>query len=78
MTMRGPDFDPDAIPAHYQFLQSLRDRGVLEQAGPFTDRSGGAYVLAAGSFEEARSLAEQDPLHLRNCSIVTVREWDAC
>ena len=77
MTIRGPSFDPDAVPAHYEFLQNLRDRGVLEQAGPFTDKSGGAYVLHAESLDDARSLAEQDPLHLRNCSAITVHEWNA-
>ena len=77
MTIRRPTFDPDAIPAHYEFLQSLRDQGMLEQAGPFTDSSGGAYVLSAASLDEARDLAEQDPLHLRSCSTVTVREWNA-
>jgi uncharacterized protein YciI len=44
LTLRKPHFDDSVIPAHYAFLQSLRDRGILEQAGPFTDRSGGAYV----------------------------------
>lgn len=77
MTIRGPGFDPEAVPAHYAFLQDLRDRGMLEQAGPFTDRTGGAYVLRAESLDEARSLAEQDPLHLRQCSAVTVNEWNA-
>jgi uncharacterized protein YciI len=77
MTMRRPDFDPAAIPDHYHFLQDLRDRGLLEQAGPFADASGGAYVLKAASFDEAKRLAEQDPLHLRGCSTVTVHAWDA-
>jgi len=40
LTLRKPHFDDSVIPAHYAFLQSLRDRGILEQAGPFTDRSG--------------------------------------
>ena len=77
MTIRRPDFDPDAVPGHYEFLDRLRAEGVLEQAGPFTDRTGGAYVLRAQSLDDARSLAEQDPLKLRNCSTVTVHEWNA-
>ena len=77
MTIRGPQFDMDAVPAHYAFLQDLRERGILEQAGPFTDRSGGAYVLSAESLDAARALAEQDPLHLRRCSTITVHEWKA-
>ena len=77
LTLRKPQFDDTVIPAHYAFLQSLRDGDILEQAGPFTDRSGGAYVIRADSIERARELAEQDPLHLHDCSDVTVREWDA-
>ena len=77
LTMRLPEFDQQMIPAHYRFLDDLRDRSLLEQAGPFTDKSGGAYVLQAESLEEARRLAKQDPLALRNCSKVTVHEWDA-
>jgi uncharacterized protein YciI len=77
LTIRKPQFDSSVIPAHYAFLQSLRDSGILEQAGPFTDRSGGAYVIRAESLEAARQLAEQDPLHIKDCSDVTAREWDA-
>lgn len=77
LTVRGPEFDPQMIPAHYEFLDRLRNETLLEQAGPFTDMSGGAYVLTADSLDEAVALAEQDPLYLRNCSTIIVREWDA-
>ena len=77
LTIRKPRFDASFVPAHYDFLQSLRDRGLLEHAGPFTDRSGGAYVIRADSLDSARELAHHDPLHLHDCSEVTVREWDA-
>jgi uncharacterized protein YciI len=77
ITLRNPDFDPDVVLAHYQFLSDLRDRGLLEQAGPFTDRTGGAYVLNAASLQEATLLAHQDPLHLRRCSALTIHEWDS-
>lgn len=77
LTMRLSEFDPQIIPAHYRFLDDLRDRSLLEQAGPFTDKSGGAYVLQADNLEEAQRLAKQDPLALRNCSNVTVHEWDS-
>lgn len=77
LTIRKPHFDPSVVPAHYDFLQSLRDRGLLEQAGPFTDRSGGAYVITADTLDAAIDLAHQDPLHRHDCSDVTVRGWDA-
>jgi uncharacterized protein YciI len=77
LTMRKPQFDTSFVPAHYAFLQSLRDQGVLEQSGPFTDKSGGAYVIRAEGLESARVIAAEDPLSLHDCSDVTVREWDA-
>jgi uncharacterized protein YciI len=77
LTIRKPTFDPAVRDAHYSFLDELRSRGLLEQAGPFTDGTGGAYVLAANNLDEARRVAEQDPLHLRDCSAVTVYEWDS-
>jgi uncharacterized protein YciI len=76
ITLRTPDFREDAIPRHYAFLADLRASGRLEGAGPFTDRSGGAYLLLVDNLEEAQSIAFQDPLHLENCSVVTVREWN--
>jgi len=77
LTMRRPEFDPEVIPEHYQFLDDLRDQSLLEEAGPFSDKTGGAYVLRAASLEEAKRLAAQDPLALRRCSNLTVHEWDA-
>ena len=77
LTIRKPQFDTVHVSAHYEFLKSLRDRGILEQAGPFTDRSGGAYVIQAENFGAAREIADHDPLHIHDCSDVTVREWDA-
>lgn len=77
LTIRKPQFDASFVPDHYAFLQSLRDGEVLEQAGPFTDKSGGAYVIRADSFESAREIAGRDPLAVHDCSEVTVREWDA-
>ena len=77
LTIRRPTFDDAVRPDHYAFLESLRRRAILEQAGPFTDRSGGAYVIRARNLDEARKIAHEDPLHRHDCSDVTVREWDA-
>jgi uncharacterized protein YciI len=77
MTIRKPSFDESVVPAHYEFLQLLRDREILEQAGPFTDRSGGAYVIYADNLAEAQAIAQDDPLVRQDCSAATVREWAA-
>lgn len=77
MTVRTPQFQPSVIDAHYAFLERLRQQGQLELAGPFTDKSGGAYLIKAACLDEAQSLAFSDPVHTSGSSIVTVYEWNA-
>jgi len=76
-TFRTPQFDPSVIEAHYAFLDGLRAEEKLELAGPFTDKSGGAYLIRAANMEEAKMLAFSDPLCISKSSLVTVYEWDA-
>ncbi|MHB8388316.1 MAG: YciI family protein [Acidobacteriaceae bacterium] len=77
VTFRTPQFQPSVIEAHHAFLDSLRQQGKLEFAGPFTDKSGGAYLIRAANLEEAKALAFADPVHTSKSSIVTVYEWNA-
>ena len=77
LTLRRPGFDPAVIAPHYAHLDRLRADGVLELAGPFPDKSGGAYVLRAASLQDAQALAFADPLHVGGASEVSVREWTA-
>ena len=55
---------------------SLKTAGKLEAFGPFTDKSGGAYLVRAESLQDARALAFADPVYLTGSSEVTVREWN--
>ena len=75
--MRTPDFQTDQLEPHRAFLDQLRGQGSLELAGPFTDGSGGAYLLQAESLDAARAIAFADPLYRSGSSRVTVLEWDA-
>jgi uncharacterized protein YciI len=77
LVLRNPSFDEALLAAHARFLSGLRSRSRIELAGPFADRSGGAYLLRADSMEEARALAEADPLHASGASRVVVHEWEA-
>ncbi len=76
-TFRTPQFREGVIPAHLAYLERLRQQRKLELAGPFADKSGGAYVIRAENMEEAKELAFHDPLHTTNSSTVTVYEWNA-
>ncbi|HET7176949.1 MAG TPA: YciI family protein [Gammaproteobacteria bacterium] len=77
LTQRTPGFQPYVLKEHYEFLGRLRSAALLELAGPFSDRSGGAYLIRAANLEEATAMAHQDPLHQRGFSRLSVHEWDA-
>lgn len=77
VTIRQPAFQESAIALHYDFLARLREQGRLELAGPFSDKSGGAYVLKVESLEAAQGLAYSDPVYVTGSSLVTVYEWNA-
>src|SRR5215207_7739530 len=55
------------IPAHLVNQVRLEKEGVMFAAGPLTKEDGtrhrGMFVLRANSFEEARAIADADPLH---------------
>ena len=75
VTQRTPDFRPEVVAPHYAFLASLRDKGVLLDAGGFVDKTGGAYVVSASSQAQAEAIASLDPLHTWGASKLVVREW---
>lgn len=50
-------------PAHRDYLTSLKAKGQLVLAGPFTDDSGALIVYEAGSKDEAERLLQGDPFH---------------
>jgi uncharacterized protein YciI len=76
LAMRTPKFDAGVLAAHRAHLNALKARGILEASGPFTDKSGGAYLIRAESLEDARAVAFADPVHLTGASEITVREWN--
>lgn len=65
-------------PVHRQYLTSLRERGQLAAAGPFTDDSGALIVYEAGSAEEAERLIQADPFHQNGIFLrYQLRPWNA-
>jgi uncharacterized protein YciI len=48
-------------PTHRAYLTSLKEKGQLAAAGPFTDDSGALIIYEAGSKEEAEKLIKADP-----------------
>ena len=75
LVMRRPSFDPAVVPLHREFLETLRAQGRNELSGAFGDKSGGAYLLRAASFDEALAIAHRDPCHTSGGWDITVHEW---
>lgn len=66
---------------HLQFQISLEERGISFGAGPFWDdaeelwQGEGMIILRAASLDEARKLADEDPMHKSGAREYTIRPW---
>ena len=69
------------LPKHLEYIQALEQSGKLMFAGPLSDETGekmeamGMLVLRAASLEDARVLAENDPMHLTGARTFVLRRW---
>ena len=69
------------LPEHLDYQRQLENEGSLAFAGPLSDESGtemhgmGLIIYRAGSFEQARDLADNDPMHERGVRTYTLRKW---
>lgn len=64
-------------PVHRQYLTTLRERGQLAVAGPFTDDSGSLIVYEAASREEAEKILQGDPFHSNGIFVkYQLRPWN--
>jgi len=68
------------LPQHLDYMIGLEKSGVLFASGPLADAGGktrgdGLTILRAGSAEEARRIASQDPFVTGGLRSFEVREW---
>ncbi len=69
------------LPDHLAYQAKLEADGVLVFAGPMSDESGtmmegvGLIVYRAQSFEHARELASNDPMHKAGARSFVLRKW---
>ncbi len=80
-----PTGDPEAVkaalPDHLAYQREMEDQGRLVLAGPISDATGdemqgnGMIVYRAASMEEARAMAEADPMHAQGARSFTLRKW---
>ena len=70
-----------ALPEHLAYQAQLETEGTLVLAGPLSDESGdempgmGMIIYRAQSFEHARELAANDPMHRDGARSFTLRKW---
>ena len=77
--------DPERIkqnlPDHLRYQAEQEQAGHLVLAGPVSDESGeqmegsGLIVYRANSLEQARTIAENDPMHLSGARVFTIQCW---
>jgi uncharacterized protein YciI len=63
---------------HYQI--ELEKKGIMFAAGPLsTDDSGwpgtGMFILRAKDFDEARAIADADPMHRSGARVYSLQKW---
>jgi len=63
-------------PQHMEFLVEKEKEGKIFARGRFTEGKGGLVVYTADSFEEAKKLAESDPLVLNGARFLELYEWE--
>jgi uncharacterized protein len=73
--MLDPEKNKQTLSDHIAYLEELDYAGKIFARGPFLDGSGGLVVYKAESFEEALSLAKQDPHVIRKSRRLELKEW---
>ena len=69
------------LPDHLAYQKEMEAEGALVLAGPMSDESGmamqgvGLIVYRAPSFEDAKALAEADPMHKAGARSFKLRRW---
>ncbi len=70
-----PKKDAELLTTHKEYLQKYIDEGKIFAKGPFTDHSGGLVIYRVNSYEEAESLAKNDPAVLHHARRLILKEW---
>jgi uncharacterized protein YciI len=68
------------IPEHLRYQVSLEQRGIMFGAGPLMNEEGkprgrGMIIIRANSFDEAKAIADADPMHARGVRAYSIDRW---
>ncbi|MEM9938285.1 MAG: YciI family protein [Pseudomonadota bacterium] len=77
-----PQLVVDNLMAHLDYQVELQDAGIMFGAGPLQEEGApsfppvaGMIIVRAASFEEARAIADADPMHSSGARTYTLRKW---
>lgn len=78
---QGPEAVKANLPDHLAYQRAMEEDGKLVMAGPVSDDTGeemqgaGLIIYRASSFDEARAMAAQDPMHASGARSHTITRW---
>lgn len=76
-----PELIKENLSVHLEYQNMLERQGSLAFAGPMSDETGtqmqgmGLIIYRAASFDDARALANADPMHISGARKYTLRKW---
>ena len=71
----------EVLPTHLQYQKKIESQGILMAAGPLSDETGSAWtgkgliILRTPTLEDARKVAEADPMHSSGARKFQVLPW---
>lgn len=77
----SPELVKATLMEHLAYQREMEIQGKLAFAGPVSDESGelmqgnGLVIYKASSLDEAREIAENDPMHQSGARTYTLRRW---
>ena len=77
----APEEFQKVLPDHWAYMETLEKDGSLMFAGPLSDEEGenifgeGMLIYRAASLEDAKALADGDPMHAQGARTYTLRKW---
>lgn len=77
----SPEKMQEILPRHLDYQKEMEAAGKLFLAGPLSDETGtemsggGLIIYRAASIDEARKIAEADPMHSEGGRTFTIRCW---
>ena len=72
----GKPVSEQPLKEHGKYMLSLYVKGSMKLAGPLTDNTGGAVVLAVANESEAKAIVTEDPAVKAGIFIYEMHPWE--